>query len=114
MTVFILERVPPGLRGLLSKWFVEVGTGVFVGRSSARVRERLWERIATEADEAGGSALLVHTAQTPQGFAVRTVNPKGRYAESVDGLWRVRLSGRATRGRAAHINAAHINDELQP
>jgi CRISPR-associated protein Cas2 len=96
MTVLVLERVPPGLRGLLSRWMVEVATGVFVGRASARVRDRLWARIAADADRAGGSALLLHAANTPQGFAVRQTNPRGRYAEPVDGLWLVRLPGHPT------------------
>lgn len=98
MTVVILERVAPGLRGELSKWMVEVGTGVFVGRLSALVRERLWERCETEATSDGGSALVVWRSNTPQGFEVRTANPRGRYAEELDGLWLVRLPGRSGRG----------------
>ena len=93
MTVLVLQRVPPGLRGLLSRWLAEVAPGVFVGRASARVRDRLWDRAAAAALGAGGSALLVHDAPTAQGFAVRQANPRGRYAEPVDGLTLVRLVG---------------------
>jgi CRISPR-associated protein Cas2 len=45
MVVLILERVPPGLRGELTRWFLEPQAGVFVGRVSAIVRElspRAW------------------------------------------------------------------------
>jgi CRISPR-associated protein Cas2 len=90
MTVLILERVPPGLRGDLSRWMIEVSTGVFVGDVSGLVREQLWEQCTGGALE-GGSAQLIHPAATPQGFDVRTLNPRGRYAERVDGVWLVRV-----------------------
>jgi len=96
MTVIILERVPPGLRGLLSRWMLEVATGVFAGRTSARVRDQLWRRVACDAEQADGSAILLHNANTPQGFAIRQVNGRGRFAEPIDGLWLVRLPGRGT------------------
>lgn len=89
MTVLILERVPPGLRGDLSRWMVEVSAGVFVGDVSALVREKLWEQCCEGVED--GSAQLIHRAPTPQGFDVRTVNPRGRYAELVDGVWLVRV-----------------------
>jgi len=91
VTVIVLQRVSPGTRGLLSRWLVEVATGVFVGRTTARVRDRIWHRVAEEAGAAGGSALLVHDAPTPEGYAFRQVNPRGRVAEPVDGVALVRL-----------------------
>ena len=45
MVVVVLTACPTGLRGDLTRWFFEVAPGVFVGHVSARVRERLWERI---------------------------------------------------------------------
>ena len=42
MTVLVLERVPAGLRGFLSRWFLEVQANVFVGTVSSRVRDNLW------------------------------------------------------------------------
>ena len=88
MTVLLLERVPPGLRGEITRWLVEVGTGVFVGRASALVRDQLWDACAAKAD--GGTVRLIWRAATDQGFDVRVLNPRGRYAELVDGLWLVR------------------------
>ena len=90
MTALVLDRVPPGLRGDVSRWLVEVRAGVFAGHLNAMTRDLLWERVAGAAEDAGGSALLLHGAPTPQGFAARTANPKGWYAEEVDGLWLVR------------------------
>ena len=90
MTVILMERVPPGLRGHLTRWMVEVGTGVFVAKLSALVREEVWDECAEKV--AGGLLQMIWRAQTAQGFDVRTLNPKGRYAELVDGVWLVRVS----------------------
>lgn len=89
MTVLLLERVSPGLRGELSRWVVEISAGTFVGCVSALVREQLWDRCVGGAE--GGTVQMVWKAATPQGFDVRTHNPKGRYAEQVDGVWLVRV-----------------------
>ena len=89
MTVLLLDRVPPGLRGRLSRWLVEVGTGVFVGRANALVRDQLWE--LCQAHAAGGTVRMIWRTNSPQGFDLRALNPKGRYAEELDGLWLVRV-----------------------
>ena len=44
MVVLILERVPRGLRGDLSRWMVEPKAGIFLGRITARLRDKLWEK----------------------------------------------------------------------
>lgn len=44
MVVIVLEKVPRGLRGELTRWLVELDTGVFVGQLSATVRDLLWRR----------------------------------------------------------------------
>lgn len=64
MTVVVLSDCPPRLRGDLTKWFVEINTGVYVGRINARVRERLWERICENVHN--GKATMVFRAQNEQ------------------------------------------------
>ena len=46
MTVIVLERVQITVRGELSRWMLEPKTGVFVGRVSALVRDKLWDLIS--------------------------------------------------------------------
>jgi CRISPR-associated protein Cas2 len=53
MTVVILTAVPPGLRGHLTRWLLEISPGVFVGHISARVRSRMWLRIVSLSTMAG-------------------------------------------------------------
>jgi CRISPR-associated protein Cas2 len=64
MIILTLTDCPPSLRGDLSKWLVEISTGVYVGRVSARVRESLWERVKEYAKT--GRATLVYPAKNEQ------------------------------------------------
>lgn len=81
---FVLIAVPPNLRHALTRWMIEPAPGVFVGTISARVRDELWAQIENETH--GGWALLIHTAQTEQGFAIRTGGADRRSIIDVDGL----------------------------
>jgi CRISPR-associated protein Cas2 len=64
MTVIILTACPPGLRGYLTQWLLEISAGVYVGHVSARVRGRLWARVL---DMAGpGRALMVFQTRGEQ------------------------------------------------
>ncbi|NPV75794.1 MAG: type I-E CRISPR-associated endoribonuclease Cas2 [Anaerolineae bacterium] len=47
MVVMILEKTPASLKGDLSRWLIEVKSGVYVGHVSAMVRDRLWERCSS-------------------------------------------------------------------
>ena len=64
MIVLTLTDCPVSLRGDLTKWLVEINTGVFVGRVSARVRDKLWERVCGSVKQ--GRATLVFTARNEQ------------------------------------------------
>jgi CRISPR-associated protein Cas2 len=69
MVVLILERVPVSLRGELTRWLLEPRAGVFVGKISAAVRDKLWEKACGAMD--GGAGMLIHNADNEQGFSVR-------------------------------------------
>ena len=70
MTVIILAVCPPGLRGHLTRWLLEVAPGVYVGRVTARVREHLWERIGRHLG-GDGRAIMVYAARNEQGLDLR-------------------------------------------
>lgn len=88
MVVMILERVPPGLRGELSRWMLEPRAGTFVGSVSAMVRDKLWEKAQKSA--AGGAGILLHSGNTEQGFKVKTFGDNTREMVNMEGLWLVR------------------------
>jgi CRISPR-associated protein Cas2 len=89
MVMLILQRAPPSLRGELSRWMIEPRAGVFVGNVSAMVRDKLWEWVVKSAPEAG--AIMVHSAQTEQGFRVRTYGDSSREIVEWQGLQLVRV-----------------------
>lgn len=64
MIVVVLTACPVGLRGDLTRWLLEIAPGVFVGHVTARVRERLWERIVELVK--GGRAIMVYSARNEQ------------------------------------------------
>jgi CRISPR-associated protein Cas2 len=84
MVVIILERVSPSLRGELTRWLLEPRTGVFVGRVSALVRDKLWEHICRRAGV--GGALLIHPTDTEQGYALRSHGATSRTIGDFEGL----------------------------
>ncbi len=88
MVLLVVERVPPGLRGELTRWMVELHSGVFVGTLSSLVRERLWSRVIDRVRD--GAAILVYSAASEQGFTIRTYGPTSREVVDFDGLLLVR------------------------
>ena len=89
MTVMILERVAPSVRGDLSRWLIEVKAGVFVGRISKLVREALWDRCVQQSDE--GSVMQIWRAANEQGFDMKIHNPRGRIPYRHEGVWLVEV-----------------------
>lgn len=89
MVVMILERVPPGLRGELTRWFLEPKAGVFVGRVSALVRERLWEKACQKASS--GACLMLYSSNSEQGYRVQSWGRTSRAVDDFEGLFLVRM-----------------------
>jgi CRISPR-associated protein Cas2 len=92
VVVLILERVPVGLRGELTRWFLELRAGVFVGTVNAMVRELLWNEICQKAG--GGAALLIFRTDNEQGFSFRLWGEPSYYPEEFEGLLLMRKPGR--------------------
>ena len=64
MLVMMLETVPVGLRGELTRWLIEPHPGVFVGHVSALVRDRLWLKCCQGMKNGRHRASLVHQQRT--------------------------------------------------
>lgn len=89
MMVLILERVSPGLRGELSRWMLEPRANVFVGQVNAMVRDKLWDKVRTDAKD--GAAIMLHHADTEQGYRISTWGDPSRTIEDFEGLQLVRI-----------------------
>ncbi len=72
MIVIILTNCPSFLRGDLTKWFYEIGTNVFAGTVSARVRDNLWERIVRSCTN--GKVTMIYSVRNEQRFEFRVHN----------------------------------------
>ncbi|MFJ8762932.1 type I-E CRISPR-associated endoribonuclease Cas2e [Streptomyces cyaneofuscatus] len=70
MTVIVLTNCPPGLRGFLTRWLLEISAGVFIGNPSSRIRDLLWDEVQQYAGQ--GRALLAYATNNEQGFTFRT------------------------------------------
>lgn len=84
MVVIVLEKVPKRLRGELSRWMLEVSTGVFVGSMSALVRDLLWEKCKEK--KTVGRCCQMYRTNNEQGFAIRTNGDTARILVDFDGL----------------------------
>lgn len=89
MVVMVLEKVPRGLRGELTRWMLEPRTGTFVGTLSAAVRDRLWLKACTSAGD--GGCTLVYSSNTEQGFRIRVWGQTKRMVVDFDGLSLIEL-----------------------
>lgn len=85
MTILILERVTPSLRGELSKWLIEVRAGVFVGSINVLIQEALWDRAVARAEF--GTVTMIWRKNNEQGFEVKTWQPKDYIPINVEGVW---------------------------
>ena len=74
LTVIASSSLSPGLRGVLTKWALELLPGAFVGNISARVRHQVWTEVVAWIDESGtGYASLVYASDEDQGFTIKQV-----------------------------------------
>lgn len=84
MLVIVLENSPPRLTGRLSLWFAEVRSGVFVGKATQKLRERIWAEICADLGE--GNAVMVASSPNEGGFVFWTAGANRRRMVLSDGL----------------------------
>lgn len=98
MIVLVVSKVTPSLRGALTRWLLEVQTGVFVGTVSKQVRDRLWTMVLGR--KRLGACALIARANNEQGFTIATSGESRHAVVDFDGLTLIRvvpkLSGRSS------------------
>ena len=90
MVVLVTEVASPMLRGTLSRWFLELRPGVFVGNISASVRGEIQKMVSERSDQR--AAVMIYLAQTEQGFAVWLSGDPLRTPTDFDGLTLMTIS----------------------
>ena len=81
---FVLETAPERVRGELTRWFLEIRPGVFVGKVNVRIRELLWERVAASGESKG--AVCIYSAPNEQGFEMREHGEPRRRVADFEGV----------------------------
>ena len=84
MVVFVMENVPEKLRGELTRWMLEVKAGVLIGNMRATVRTSLWQKVKEGGGE--GSALLIYSFDSEQGFNVEMIGDPNRSVVYLEGI----------------------------
>ncbi|ACS87342.1 MULTISPECIES: type I-E CRISPR-associated endoribonuclease Cas2e [Musicola] len=84
MLVVVTENVPPRLRGRLAVWLLEVRAGVYVGDTSRRIREMIWQQVVELAEQ--GNVVMAWATNTESGFEFQTFGENRRMPVDLDGL----------------------------
>jgi CRISPR-associated protein Cas2 len=86
MMVLIVHKVRPSIRGRLTRWLIQPQSGVYVGHPSARIRDKIWEKVCEEVDLKGGAAVLIHPHTTEQGYRILTRGKTPKTMADFEGL----------------------------
>lgn len=91
MVVLMMDNAPINLRGELTKWLMEVKPGVFVGKISSLVRQRLWERVCGNQGVVG--AVILYSMNNEQGFSMEMHGTPYRKVVDINGLQFIAIEG---------------------
>jgi CRISPR-associated protein Cas2 len=86
MVVFSVTSAPQRIRGLLSRYCLEVRAGLFVGRLDKRMRQKLWGAISETATPKTSAVVAWTRGDAAQGFGLKTLGPMAREVVEMDGL----------------------------
>lgn len=103
-TVITLTRVPANLRGDLTKWMQEIAVGVYIGNFSARVREKLWDRVCDAVGQ--GEATISYTARNEIGYSFQTYQTN-RQMMNCDGIPLVLIPSSDSSDDSGHLRKGY-------
>lgn len=84
MLMVVTENVPLRLRGRLAIWLLEIRAGVYVGDTSKRIREMIWQQVIQLSD--GGNVVMAWATNSESGFEFQTWGENRRIPVDLDGL----------------------------
>lgn len=94
MVVLVIDNAPVKLRGELTKWLLEVKPGVFAGKVSAMVREKLWEKVYNEEYISG--AVMLYSMNTEQGFQMEMCGYPTRRVVDINGIQLIGINNKVS------------------
>jgi CRISPR-associated protein Cas2 len=84
VVVMVLEKVPQSLRGELTRWLVEVKTGVYIGHVTGMVRDLLWKKCSKS--RGAGGVFQAWSTNNEQHFKMRISGLIGRSVVDWEGV----------------------------
>ena len=78
-----MEKSSPSQKGEMSRLTIEVKSGVFVGTLSARVRDKLWDKIVTKWNL---NAIMIYSTNNEQSYFIRSNGDPDREVIDFDGI----------------------------
>ncbi len=84
MIILILIAAPPGLRGHVTRWLVEVAAGIFVGRLTRPAQDKLWKTVTSRIG--AGQATIIRPAANEQRWASDTTGVDRWATVDLDGV----------------------------
>lgn len=109
MVVITLSNCPPKLRGDLTKWLIEIDTGIFVGNLNARIRDAVWNRICENIKN--GRASMAFSANCEQKLDFRIHNMEWEPVD-FDGIKLVRRNIRSTDDKKYKENSKAVTNHI--
>lgn len=109
MLVIVTESIPPRLRGWLSRLFLEVRAGVYVGTYSVRIRDLVWNQIQGELGD--GNVVMVWPSNNDIGFEFDTCGVNRRIPVDMDGLMLCSFQPTESASRDAVPQGAFSSDD---
>lgn len=97
-----ITAVPEHLRGYISRFLVEYGTGLYVGNISRRVADSLWTKVVEAAGD-GEIVLVTSSAQKEQGFQVQLHQGRGKEVLDMDGYELLRTIPERAYGKSSQF-----------
>ncbi|MBQ3782896.1 MAG: type I-E CRISPR-associated endoribonuclease Cas2 [Lachnospiraceae bacterium] len=88
MITINVTNCPQNLRGDLTKWLIEIDSGVYVGKVNAKVRDELWKRVCNNIKS--GQAVMVYSTNNEQGYDFKVHNSE-RMVVDYDGINLVKI-----------------------
>lgn len=86
MVVIALDCANVSLRGILSRWLLEIKPGVFVGNVTTSVREELWESVVKGHSYLHEGSVMAFSTNGEQGFDLLCAGDPKRHVIDLEGI----------------------------
>ena len=93
MVVIVIDNAPLKLSGELTKWLMEIKPGVFAGKVTAMVRQRLWNKVYYSDGLTG--AVMLYNMNNEQGFEMEMCGDPTRKVIEINGLQLIAMNHRS-------------------